>query len=417
MANAFNERRVAVTGMGAITPLGLTTAATWDGFVAGRSGIGPIQAMDTTDFHVHFGGEVKGLDPAAYLPRKRANQLERFVYLAVIAAQEAWRDSGLPRPEGAVAHRCGAIVGTGIGGLIEIEVQYGRYVKMGPSKVSPRLVPRMMANAASGEVAIELNLQGPNFCAVSACASGAHSIGLAWQTIKLGQADVMAAGGAEATVTTVLGLGGFCNIGALSRRNDDPQAASRPFEKNRDGFVLAEGAGVIVLEEMEHARKRGARIYCELAGFGMSCDAFHITQPGDGGVRGMTMAMESAGLGPEDIDYINAHGTSTPYNDKAETDAIKAALGAERAYKVPVSSVKSMIGHTLGAAGAIEAVVCAKCIVTGILPPTINYHEKDPECDLDYVPNQARQMKTVRGVLSNSLGFGGHNATLAFKKI
>ncbi|MCX7804372.1 MAG: beta-ketoacyl-ACP synthase II [Planctomycetota bacterium] len=405
-------RRVVVTGLGAVTPVGLTAPETFENLVAGRSGVGPVTLIDHKDFDVHFAAEVKGFDPAKYMSGKEARHLDRFSQFAIAAASEAIADAGLDLPK-LDPTRAGVMIGTGIGGLTEIEAQYRRFMEKGPSRINPFLVPKMMANAAGGNAAIRFGLKGPNFCVVTACASGLHSMGEAFRIIQHGMADVMVAGGSEAAITH-LGLGGFCAARALSTRNDDPQGASRPFDRDRDGFVLGEGAGVVVMESLDHAAKRGARIYAEVTGYGLSCDAFHITAPddnGDGGFRAMRMAMEDAAILPEQYQYVSAHGTSTQLNDKVETLAIKKAFG-DHARKLAVASIKSMIGHLLGASGSVAVVSAAMSIVRGVVPPTINYHTPDPNCDLDCLPNKAREMK-VCNVLVNALGFGGHNGTIS----
>jgi 3-oxoacyl-[acyl-carrier-protein] synthase II len=409
------RRRVVVTGMGALTPVGLTVRDTWQNLLKGVSGIGPITLYDASKHDVRIAGEVTGFLAENYIEKREARRLDRFAQLAVAAANEAIRDSGLDFTKEDTA-RCGVILGTGIGGITEIEEQKERLLTKGPSKVSPFLIPKLMANAASGQVAIIHKLRGPNFCVVTACASGANSLGSALRCIQYDEADMMVSGGSEAAVTG-LGMAGFANMGALSTRNAEPQRASRPFDKERDGFVLGEGAGVVVLEELEHARKRGARIYAEFTGYGLSGDGYHITAPcedGDGGIRAMAGAIRDAGLTTDDIDYINAHGTSTPTNDRIETVAIKSLFG-DRAKKIPVNSTKSMTGHTLGAAGGIEFVVSCLSVNEGKVHPTVNYETPDPLCDLDYVPGATRDLN-VRHALSNSLGFGGHNASLLVSK-
>jgi 3-oxoacyl-[acyl-carrier-protein] synthase II len=409
------RRRVVVTGLGAVTPVGLTARETWQALLNGASGIGPITLYDASQHEVKIAGELKNFAAENYVERREVRRLDRFVQLAIAAAKEAVADSGIDFTREDTT-RCGVILGTGIGGITEIEEQKERLMTKGPSKVSPFLIPKLMANAGSGHVSMLFKLRGPNYTVVTACASGAHSLGQALRAIQYGEADVMVAGGTEAAVTP-LGMAGFANMGALSKRNAEPKAASRPFDKDRDGFVMGEGAGVVVLEELERARARGARIYAEFTGYGMSGDGYHITAPcedGDGGIRAMKGAVRDAGLNLEDIDYINAHGTSTPANDRIETLAIKTAFGAH-ARKLAVSSTKSMTGHTLGAAGGIEFVVSVLSVVESKLHPTINYTTPDPECDLDYVPGAARD-REVRHALSNSLGFGGHNATLAVSK-
>ena len=410
------RRRVVVTGLGAVTPLGLTATELWSGLLANRSGVAPVTLYDSSQHEVRIAGEVKNFLPENYIEKREARRLDRFSQLAVAAAAEAVKDSKLDFTKEDTS-RCGVLIGTGIGGITEIEEQKERLMTKGPSKVSPFLIPKLMANAASAHVSIMHKLRGPNYCIVTACAAGANSLGSALRTIQYGEADIMLAGGSEAAVTA-LGMAGFANMGALSKSHDDPATVSRPFDKNRDGFVLGEGAGIVVLEELEHALKRDAKIYAEFTGYGLSGDGHHITAPcedGDGGIRAMTMAIKDAHLRPEDIDYINAHGTSTPFNDKIETLAIKRVLG-DHAKRIPVSSTKSMTGHTLGAAGGVEFVVSCLSVAEDKVHATLNYKTPDPDCDLDYVPGSARAHK-VRNALSNSLGFGGHNATLIVSKL
>ena len=408
-------RRVVITGVGALAPNGNNAREMWDALCNGRSGIGPITSFDASAFPTRFGGEVKGFDPAKYVSPKEARRMDRFVQFAVAAAKMAMEDSGLDM-QAQDPQRIGVIVGSGIGGIKTIEDQHTLMVTKGPQRISPFFIPMLIVNMAPGMIAIQLKLKGPNCCIVSACASAAHSIGDAALMISAGNADLMIAGGSEAAVTP-LGFAGFCALKALSTRNDAPERASRPFERDRDGFVMAEGAGIVLLEELEHARKRGARIYAELVGYGSSADAYHMTAPapgGEGAAACIRMALRNAGVNPGDVDYINAHGTSTEFNDKCETQAIKAIFG-EHARKVPVSSNKSMFGHLLGAAGGVELISTVFTIIHGIIPPTINYENPDPECDLDYVPNTAREQK-VKVAISNSFWFGGHNATLAVRK-
>jgi len=413
---SFGKRRVVVTGLGAVTPVGLTAQETWKALLAGISGIGLITLYDRTIHEVKFAGEVKNFVPEAYMEKRETRRIDRFAQLAVGAAFDAVKDSKLDFTKEDTT-RCGVLIGTGIGGITEIEEQKERLMTKGPGKVSPFLIPKLMGNAASAQVSIMHKLRGPNYCIVTACAAGANSLGSALRTIQYGEADIMLAGGSEAAITP-LGMSGFTNMGALSTRNDDPAGASRPFDKDRDGFVMGEAAGVVVLEELEHALKRDAKIYAEFTGYGLSGDGFHITSPcedGDGGVRAMMGALRDANLRPEEIDYINAHGTSTPTNDRIETRAIKTVLG-DRAKRIPVSSTKSMTGHTLGAAGGIEFVVSCLSVAEDKVHCTLNYKTPDPDCDLDYVPGSAREHK-VRNALSNSLGFGGHNATLIVSKL
>jgi len=412
----MSRRKVVITGMGAVTPIGNNLAEFWEGLKTGRSGGGPVTRIENLEgFTSKIVAEVKNFDPELYISKKEARKMDPFTQYGLAASIMAMQDSGLDLTKEDL-ERIGVIVSTGIGGLQIMESSQDTYRERGASRLSPFIIPVMITNIVAGHVGIQFGLKGPNFCVTSACASGTHSIGEALRIIQHGEADVMLAGGTEGSITP-LALGGFCALRALTTRNDDPQRASRPFDLNRDGFLMGEGAGVIVIESEEHAKARGARIYCELAGYGRTCDGFHITAPDPDATqaaRGMKLAFEDAGLKAEDIDYINAHGTSTALNDKGETLAIKKALG-DHAYKVAVSSTKSMTGHLLGAAGGVEAIVCAMAIQEGIVPPTINYETPDPDCDLDYVPNVARKME-VRAALSNSLGFGGHNATLCFKK-
>ncbi|MFH0879206.1 MAG: beta-ketoacyl-ACP synthase II [Lentisphaerota bacterium] len=411
----MSRRRVAVTGLGVVSPLGCELNTFWDRLVHGQSGIRLIQSFDTSRFASRIGGEVVEFDIDKFISKKEQRRMDPFSHYGMAAAKLAVTDSGLVFAQ-EQAERAGVIISSGIGGLQILQEQWAIYLQKNSTKFSPFMIPQMITNIIAGLVAIEFQITGPNFSVVSACASGTHSIGESLRIIQHGEADIMLAGGTEATVCE-LGVGGFCALRALSTRNDDPTKASRPFDLNRDGFVIGEGAGVVVLEELEHAKKRGAKIYCELAGYGRTCDAFHMTAPdetGKGAARGMSLAVQDAGLTPNDIDYINAHGTSTELNDKCETLATKIALGEEKARKTMISSTKSMTGHLLGAAGAVESVVCALAIQNSLVPPTINYETPDPSCDLDYVPNQARELK-IRACLNNSLGFGGHNATLCFK--
>ncbi|MCS6845981.1 MAG: beta-ketoacyl-ACP synthase II [Caldilineales bacterium] len=411
----MEHRRVVVTGLGAVTPVGNDVAATWQSLIAGRSGVDRIQAFDPSRCKSQIAAEVKGFDPEQYMSRKDARHADRYTQFAFAAALQAVEDSCLRLAEEA-PHRVGVIIGSGIGGILTLLEQHRVLLERGPRRISPFFIPGVLINTASGHIAIHLGLRGPNLAVVTACATGADAIGVAFETIRRGRADVMLAGGSEAPICE-LTVAGFENMGALSTRNDSPQAASRPFDGHRDGFVIGEGAGVMVLESLEHAQRRGARIYAEVRGYGNTEDAFHITAPheeGLGACEAMSLALEEAGLQPEDVDYINAHGTSTPLNDAGETRAIKCVFG-QHAYRVPISSTKSMTGHLLGAAGAVEAIVCVKAIAEGIIPPTINYTTPDPACDLDYVPNQARRAD-VRVALSNAFGFGGHNAVLAFAK-
>ncbi len=412
----MQSRRVVVTGCGIICPVGIGLQKAWDSAVAGVSGIGQITQIDASRFDATIAGEVKGFDPIAFLGVKEARRTARFVQFALAATEEAMRDSGLVTakfdPE-----RAGVIFGSGIGSLQTIEEQHKIYLEKGPSRLSPFLIPTLITNAAAGQIAIRFHLSGVNYCTVTACASGTHAIGEAFHSIKFGATDVVVTGGTEAAITA-LGLGGFCALKALSCRNHEPERASRPFDRERDGFVMAEGAGVLILEELEHARKRNARIYAEIVGYGATCDAYHITAPeptGKSVSRAMELALQEAQVEPREVSYINAHGTSTELNDKTETQAIR-TLFKDQAKKIPVSSTKSITGHLLGAAGAIESVFCCMAIREGVIPPTMNQEYPDPECDLDYVPNTARK-KNLDVVLNNSLGFGGHNISLAFRKL
>ena len=413
----MNRREVVVTGIGIVSPIASELDRFWEGIKNGQSGIDRIQNMDDIDqYPVQTGGEIRDLDIEKFLDKKEARKMDPFSIWGIAASIMAVEDSGLDL-DAIDLERVGVIASSGIGGMQFMTEQCIRAVKGGPRRISPQLIPQMIVNILSGYVAIRYGFKGPNFCVTSACASGTHSIGESMRMIQYGDADVMIAGGAEASIA-MLGVGGFAALRATSRRNDDPQGASRPFDKDRDGFVMSEGAGIIVLEEKEHALKRGATIYCNASGYGRTCDAYHITAPDSAAneaARAMRLAFEDAGLKAEDIDYINAHGTSTPLNDKGETLAIKKALGEDLAYKVAISSTKSMTGHMLGAAGGVEAAICALAIRDSIAPPTINYTTPDPDCDLDYVPNTAREMD-INVALSNSLGFGGHNATLCFTK-
>ncbi|MGQ9880138.1 MAG: beta-ketoacyl-ACP synthase II [Armatimonadota bacterium] len=408
-------RRVVVTGMGAITPLGLDVPSFWEGLKHGRNGVTTITSFDPTGQPVRFAAEVKDFSAENYMERKEARRMDRFTQFAIAATKEALASSGLQITDENRA-RIGTLIASGIGGLQTLEEQHKVFLERGPDRVSPFLIPMMIANMASGQVAIQFGLQGPCTTVVTACAAGTNAIGDAWEIIRRGDADVMVAGGTEAAITA-LALASFANARALSTRNDDPEHASRPFDAERDGFVMGEGAGVLVLEEMEHALQRGAPILAEITGYAMTADAYHITAPdpeGNGAKRVMELAMRKAGVAPDEVDYINAHGTSTPANDQLETLAIKRAFG-EHAYQLAVSSTKSMTGHLLGAAGAVEAIATVLAIQHQMAPPTINYQVPDPECDLDYVPNVARPMK-IDIALSNSFGFGGHNATLVFKR-
>jgi 3-oxoacyl-[acyl-carrier-protein] synthase II len=412
----MTKRRVVVTGLGMISPLGVGNEPTWQGLIEGRSGIGPITKFDARDYACRIAGEVRGFNAEDYIEKKEVKKSDTFIHYAVAAAQMAVDDAKFDSSK-EDQDRVGVIIGSGIGGLPLIEEMHKKLLERGPSRVSPFFIPGLIVNLAAGHISIRFGCKGPSSAPATACATGAHAIGDAAKVIRYDEADVMFAGGSEAVITS-LAVGGFAAMRALSTRNDEPERASRPWDAQRDGFVMGEGAGVLILEEREHALARGANIYCELTGYGMSSDAFHITSPaedGSGMARVMNRALKDAGLTPQDIDYINAHGTSTPVGDKTETIAIKTVFG-EHAYKVPVSSTKSMTGHLLGAAGGLESAIAAMTVRTGILPPTINYENPDPECDLDYVPNKARQVGNVRHVLSNSFGFGGTNATLIFSK-
>ncbi len=405
-------RRVVITGMGTVNSLSSDVPAYWNALCAGRSGVGAIEQFDTTAYKVHFGGEVKNFDAETQLGGESPRRLDRFAQFALAASISAVKDCGIDFKK-EDPFRCGCILGSGIGGLNEFESQHTRIVLEGPDKVSPFVIPKMIANAASGIVSIHLGLSGHNTTVATACSSAGHALGDALRSIQWGHADVMVSGGSESAISP-MGVAGFSNMKALSRRNDDPQRASRPFDKDRDGFVLAEGAGILILEELERAKKRGATIYAELLGVGSTADAHHITSPhpsGAGATRSMLLALKDARLDPQDIQYINAHGTSTPQGDIAETRAMKEVFGPH-ARKLAVSSTKSMLGHTLGASGGIELIATIMSIRTGVVHPTINLDTPDPECDLDYVPNKAREMP-VRFALSNSFGFGGHNCTLA----
>ena len=407
-------RRVVVTGLGVITPVGNDVPTMWESLLAGHSGVARIASFDPGPLESQIAGEVKGFDPAQYLNAKEIKRTERFVQFAIAASRQALKDAGIAM-EQENPFRCGVVIGTGIGSMHLIEQQHDVLLSRGPKKLSPFMIPMLICNMAPGHVAIDVGFKGPNFCTTTACASGAHGVGEAFRIIQRGEADVMLGGGTESCITP-LTVGGFCALMALSRRNAEPTKASRPFDKERDGFVIGEGAGVLVLEELERAKHRGARIYAELVGYGRTADAFHMTAPdptGEGAAHAMALALEDATLRPEQVTYLNAHGTSTELNDKIETLAIKKTFG-EAAKKVAISSTKSMTGHLIGAAGGVEAIISVLAIQHGVMPPTINYEHPDPACDLDYIPNQARK-KSVDVALSNSLGFGGHNATVVFK--
>jgi 3-oxoacyl-[acyl-carrier-protein] synthase II len=408
------RRRVVVTGLGAVSPVGNDVASTWDALLAGRSGIGPITRFDASGLGCRIAGEVKGFDLAAYMTPKEARRMDTFIHFGIAASVQAIKDSGIEVTD-ANRERIGCVIGSGIGGLPMIEDNHSELLNRGPRRVSPFLIPGSIINMIAGNLSIQYGLKGPNLAIVTACTTGLHSIGEAGRLIEYGDADVMIAGGSEATICP-LGIGGFDTMRALSTRNDDPTTASRPWDKDRDGFVMGEGAGIMVLEDYEHASRRGARIYCELAGFGMSADAYHMTAPDmDGPRRCMVAALRTAGVNADEVNYLNAHGTSTPLGDINETKAIKAALG-ESARRIVVNSTKSMTGHLLGGAGGVESVVTALALHHQVSPPTINIFNQDPECDLDYCANTARQMR-IDVALKNSFGFGGTNGTLVFKRI
>ncbi|MBI4726813.1 beta-ketoacyl-ACP synthase II [candidate division TA06 bacterium] len=409
------KRRVVITGLGVISPVGNNQDEFWKSLTEGRGGIGTITRFDVSKYSARIAGEVKNFDPVQFIDRKELRRMDRYTHYAMAAAKMAIEDSGL-KIEGELAERTGVIIASGIGGTETWEAQHQKLLEAGPDKVSPFFVPMMIIDIAAGYVSIAFGAKGPNFATVSACASGSHAIGEAFCNIQSGDSEAMICGGTEAPITP-LALAGFCAMRALSLRNDDPEHASRPFDKDRDGFVMGEGAGILILEELEHARSRGAKIYAELCGYGATADAHHITAPapgGEGAARAIKMALRTGDLKPEEVDYINAHGTSTDLNDKYETAAIKTIFG-EHAKKLAVSSTKSMTGHLLGAAGGVEAIATVLTIKNGVIHPTINYTTPDPECDLDYVPNKARRSK-VRAAISNSFGFGGHNVSLAFKQ-
>lgn len=412
----MSKRRVVITGLGTLNSLGNSVSETWTNLLAGKSGIDTIKNFELSDdFASHIAGEVKNINLEDHFDRKRIKKLDPYTQYALIAAKQAMTDAGLLEAE--FDHdRAGAIIASGIGGMLTFEEEATKLALKGPRRISPFFIPKMISNIASAEVAIEFNLRSVNFNITSACASANHGLGTAFRSIQYGDADIMIAGGAEASVTP-LAVAGFCAMKALSTRNDEPQKACRPFDRDRDGFIMAEGAGIVILEEMEHAITRGARIYAEVVGFGATCDAYHITAPaenGEGGARAMKIALKDAGINPETIDFISAHGTSTPLNDPNEAIAIKAVFG-DHAYKVKINSTKSMIGHSLGAAAGIEAIVCCKTIETGKIHPTVNLENPDPDCDLDFVPGSFIE-RDVKYALSNSLGFGGHNGVMIFKK-
>jgi 3-oxoacyl-[acyl-carrier-protein] synthase II len=406
--------RVVITGLGVKTSMGQDIETFWSNLTSGKSGVSMIENFDVTEYPTRIAAEIKDFDLEQYVDRKEARRMDRFVQFAVAASVDALKDANLNVKEDTDPERVGVYVGSGIGGLTTWEEQHRILLEKGPKRVSPFFIPMMIANMGSGQISMVTGAKGPNSTAVTACATGTHSIGDSYRMIQHGEADVMICGGAEATISPT-GVAGFCALRAMSTRNDEPQKASRPFDVDRDGFVMGEGAGILVIESLEHAQKRGARIYAELIGYGMSGDAYHMTDPDpDGAARCMAKAIKSAGIAPEEISYINAHGTSTGIGDRSETIAIKKALG-DSAYKVAVSSTKSMTGHLLGAAGGVEAVICGLTIKNGLIPPTINLDNQDPECDLDYVPNVARPAD-VNIAMSNSFGFGGHNATIIMKK-
>ena len=416
MAMNWTERRVVITGLGVVTPVGNDLDTFWKNLISGYCGIDKITTFDPSPFATQIAGQVKNFDPAPAFPSpKEIRRTDRYSQLGVYAGHHALLDSGLDLAK-ENCDEIGVIIGSGIGGLETTVDQHTILMERGPGRVSPFMIPMLISNMASGLLSMYKGLRGPNFATCSACATANHAIGEAWRAVKMGDAVAMCAGGAEAAVVPI-GIGGFCAMRAMSTRNDDPKHASRPFDKERDGFVMGEGSGVVVLEELEHAKKRGAKIYCEIVGYGNTADAYHLTAPapdGEGAARCMKMAMRQAGLRPEDISYINAHGTSTPQGDVCETEAIKTVFGAH-AKKLAVSSTKGATGHMLGAAGSVEMSACALAIMHGIVPPTISYQVPDPECDLDYVPNTAREMK-VNAIINNSFGFGGHNASIAAKK-
>ncbi len=411
----MEKRRVVVTGVGLLTPLGVGVEESWSGLIQGKSGIKKITHFDASAFPTQIAGEIEGFNPENYIEPKEIKKMDRFIHLAVGAAEMAMRDSGLKITEGN-AEKVGVIIGSGIGGLPAIEHYHSVLLEKGPRRITPFFIPMLIINLAAGQVSIKYGAKGPNSAVATACATGSHAIGDAYKIIQRGDADAMIAGGSESVVTP-LGIGGFNAMKALSTRNDEPEKASRPFDRDRDGFIMGEGAGIMVLESLEHAHSRGARIYAELVGYGMTADAYHITSPapeGEGAARCMGLALKDGGINISDVDYINAHGTSTKYGDELETGAIKSVF-KDHAYKVAVSSTKSMTGHLLGAAGGVEAVISILCIRDNIVPPTINLDNPDPQCDLDYVPHKARRMK-VNCVMSNSFGFGGTNACLIFKR-
>ncbi|WP_081487342.1 beta-ketoacyl-ACP synthase II [Paenibacillus riograndensis] len=408
------NHRVVVTGMGVITSLGTDLDTFWDNLMSGKSGVSTVDTFDVSEYTTKIAASVKDFDPEERFGRKEARKMDRFVQFAVAAGEDALKDSGLVIGEGIDAERIGVSVGSGIGGLGTWEDNHNLLLEKGPKRVSPFFIPMMIANMGSGQLSISLGAKGPNTTTVTACATGSHSIGESFRLIQRGDADAMICGGSEATIRPT-GMAGFCAMRAMSTHNEEPEKASRPFDMDRDGFVMGEGAGILILESLEHAEKRGAKIYAEVIGYGLSADAHHMTEPDpDGAARCIKMAIRDAGIAPEEIDYINAHGTSTPVGDKSETSAVKKALG-DHAYKVAISSTKSMTGHLLGAAGGVEAIICGLSLQKGMIAPTINLDNPDPECDLDYVPNVPRKAD-LNIVMSNSFGFGGHNATVILKK-
>lgn len=410
------KRRVVVTGMGTINAVGHNLSETWNALIEGKSGIDTITRFDPEGFASRIAGEIKGYDSKDYFPPKEARKMDPYTQYAIVAAREAFKDSGLVE-SGFDPERAGVIMGAGIGGMETFEQEANTMFKKGPRRLSPFFIPKMISNIAAAYIAIEYQLKAINFNCVTACASANHALGTAFRSIQYGDADIILSGGAEAAVTP-LAVGGFCAMKALSTRNDEPQRASRPFDQDRDGFIMAEGAGLLILEELEHAKRRGARIYAEVIGYGATCDAFHITAPaenGEGGARACSLALKDAGIQPEEVEYFNAHGTSTLLNDINETEGIKTVF-KDYAYKLKISSTKSMVGHTLGAAAGIEGIACCKSIETGILHPTVNLENPDPKCDLDYIPGKAIEYP-VRTAVCNSLGFGGHNAVVIYRKL
>ena len=411
----MERRRVVITGIGMITPIGNDVKSTWSSLVKGISGTGNITLFDTENFSTKIAAEVKNFDPVAHFEHKEVKKLDRFTQFAIVSAEEAMNDAGFDL-NNEDRDRFGVIVGSGIGGMESLETSHSKLLESGPRRITPFFIPQMISDIAAGHISMKWNLKGPNYATVSACASSAHSIGAGLRTIQYGDADIMLCGGAEAAITP-MGIGGFNSMKAISTRNDEPEKASRPFDLERDGFVMGEGAGIVILEELEHALARDAKIYAEMGGMGFTADAYHLTQPapgGEGAIRAMRIAVSDAGYNLEDVDYINAHGTSTPFNDRNETAAIK-TLFNDHAYNLKVSSTKSMVGHLLGASGAVECIISTLAIVNGTIPPTINYEVPDPDCDLNYVPNEAIEEK-INVAISNSFGFGGHNVCLCIKK-